>query len=118
MKEIWKDVVGFNRYVVSNQGRIRGQIEGIMQEYLAPAGYKWVKLRGRHCRHERWVHELVAVAFVPIAKEVNFVRHKNGDLLDNCADNLEWVWVTEKRGLMGMVHKWLKWFKGFMKGSG
>lgn len=117
MEGFWKAVEGFDRYIVSDQGRVSGEIGGIVQEYLAPNGYKWVKLRDRRGRHEMWVHELVAAAFVPITRGVNFVHHKNGDLLDNCADNLEWVWVTEKRGFTGMVHKWLKWFKGFIKGS-
>ena len=118
MKEVWEVVEWFGRYSVSDQGRVRGQIEGIMQEYLAPAGYKWVKLRAGSGRHEMWVHVLVARAFVPIIKGADYAHHKNGDLLDNCVDNLEWAQVMEKRGFMGMARKWLKWLKGFVKGSG
>ena len=91
MEEVWKAVRGFKGYAVSNQGRVSGKFGGIMRQYLDPSGYRWVKMEDAEGRHVVWVNELVAVAFVPIADGAGLVRHKNGDALDNRADNLEWV---------------------------
>lgn len=38
-----------------------------------------------------FVHELVAEAWVPNPENMPYIRHKNGNTLDNQADNLEWT---------------------------
>ena len=37
------------------------------------------------------VHELVAATWVPNPQNLHYIRHKNGNTLDNRADNLEWT---------------------------
>ena len=37
-----------------------------------------------------FVHELVASTWVPNPQNLPYIRHKNGNTLDNRADNLEW----------------------------
>lgn len=37
------------------------------------------------------VHELVAATWVPNPQNLPYIRHKNGNTLDNRADNLEWT---------------------------
>lgn len=41
------------------------------------------------------VHELVAETFVPNPANLKYVRHKDGDVRNNCADNLEWSSTPE-----------------------
>lgn len=38
-----------------------------------------------------FVHELVAANWIPNPQNLPYIRHKNGNTLDNRADNLEWT---------------------------
>lgn len=54
-------------------------------------GFACVELEGKGGeRVVKRVHELVAQAFVPNPDNLPEVRHRNGDLADNRACNLEW----------------------------
>lgn len=64
---------------------------------LAPVRGVWVSLAGER----RYVSYLVARAFVPNPEGRPYVIHKNGDVTDNRAENLEWSESKEpekKRG--------------------
>lgn len=110
-EEIWKGVAGHEAaYEVSNQGRVRSldrQIQvsmamksGLRVVYtktrrgklIAPQLVKvtgYVQLRIGKARFR--IHQLVARAFCDGYAEGLVVNHKNGDKLDNRAENLEWV---------------------------
>lgn len=100
MQEIWKDVVGYEgRYKVSNLGnvmsmRYRGH-EGarLMRQTAHHGGYKVVGI-GKETK-SRFVHVLVAKAFVDNPDGKPFVNHIDGDKHNNRADNLEWVTALE-----------------------
>lgn len=63
-------------------------LEQITDEY----GYQTVNLVNNKGEEEtRYVHELVAEAFVPNPNNLPYVRHKDGDIQNNKADNLEWT---------------------------
>lgn len=78
------------RYEVSDLGRVRkagGQVvRGSFDRYAFvrfKVGDRWPK---------RYVHRLVAEAFVPgRSDEREHVNHIDGDKANNSADNLEWV---------------------------
>jgi hypothetical protein len=103
--EIWKPAPEFEEwYSVSNLGRVRrdkstsNSCAGtILKPIPQTAGYGAVQLfRGNKQRYCRLVHRLVAMAFIePDVKWKMTVNHKDGNRLNNRADNLEWCTPLE-----------------------
>lgn len=88
-EEIWKPIEGFDYpYEVSNLGRVRG-IYGIIGGQHNGVAVT-VSLRRGGKSYTVRVHTLVAKAFVPQPEGTNMVRHKDGDVDNVEADNLEW----------------------------
>lgn len=114
MKEVWKDVVGYEGiYQISNLGRVKSLErevniklfnigwskrkipESIRKQTIFKNGYAGVQLHKQQKLHLGLTHRLVAQAFIPNPGKKPEVNHKNGDKLDNCVENLEWVTRTE-----------------------
>lgn len=93
MKEIWKDVKGFEDYEVSTKGNVRNKITSkILKPVLCPNGYSAVCLYKKGTHKNQLVHRLVAFAFIDnFNKQKTEVNHKNGNKTDNTVSNLEWV---------------------------
>ena len=104
-KEVWKDISGFEGYYqVSDKGRVRSLDRKVWSEkrgtsysrkgdVLKPIntdGYHYVILSkfGEYA-HKR-VHRLVAEAFIPNPKKLNYVNHKDENKHNNMLENLEW----------------------------
>lgn len=107
MTEIWKDIIGYSGYQVSNLGRIRTHNKTTLNSYHCERKWKdrimklKVSKKDNCSRVELWsngihktclVHRLVAYAFLgkPENDEMT-VNHKDGNRLNNCVDNLEWL---------------------------
>lgn len=109
---VWKPVVGFeDRYEVSNDGRVRsidmhltgkGGVQRLRKGKARLSrrnnrGYETIGL----CRDNKCVtllvHRLVAQAFISNPYGKPQVNHIDGDLGNNCADNLEWVTDNENK---------------------
>lgn len=96
MKEIWKDVVGYEGlYKVSNLGNVMGLKRGkILSPQERQHGYLAVCLYGRPSKNGRFrqvsVHRIVAEAFVPNPNRFKEVNHKDENKQNNVAENLEW----------------------------
>ena len=99
--EIWKDVVGFEGlYKVSNKGNIYSverigangrKLGGIT---LKPRphrdGYLQVGLHKNCKMKNKWVHRLVAEAFIPNPENHPEVNHRDEVKTNNELSNLEW----------------------------
>lgn len=90
-EEIWKPVMGYEGYYeVSNLGRVRSSIYGILKPQKINSGYLMVGLRCNGKRKRHLVHRLVAQEFCQNSLGLSQVNHKNEDKTDNRAVNLEW----------------------------
>jgi hypothetical protein len=97
---VWTPVpeyVGF--YEVTKTGKLRSlhPKEGpkMVKARVDWGGYLAVVLcKGGNPKTMR-VHRVVALTFVPNPAQKLFVNHLDGDKLNNCVDNLEWVTHSE-----------------------
>lgn len=95
METIWKDIEGFEGlYQVSAYGNViclghdklhkGGEIAPMTDE----KGRQFVRLYKDGKRYPRFVHRLVADAFIPNINNLTCVYHKDGNKRNNNADNL------------------------------
>lgn len=108
--EIWKDIDGYDGYQVSNYGRVRTHNK---ITHTDCHGYrKWKdrvlkpkKSKDNTLRVDLWkdgkhkdflVYRLVAYAFLGKPENDSFtVNHKDGNRLNNCVENLEWLTLAD-----------------------
>lgn len=92
----WKDIVGYEGYYqVNSNGQIRNVNTGkVLIGDVNNIGYKRVTLYSP-IKKRFFVHHLVAKHFCDGYKDGLVVNHKDGNKLNNCAENLEWVTRSE-----------------------
>ena len=96
MKEKWKIMEEFPKYLISNKGRIKtlNTLED-KKVFVKEDGYISTVLTKNGKQYYKYVHRLVAEAFVKNKYNKEQVNHINGIKGDNRAGNLEWVTPSE-----------------------
>ena len=91
---IWKTLKENDKYEISDAGLVRRIDTKQTLSGCITSGYRSVKLTFNNSKQKRfYVHRLVAEHFInnPDPKNKTFVNHKDGNKLNNCIGNLEWV---------------------------
>lgn len=110
MQEQWLPVDGFEGiYEVSNLGRLKScararKTKGNGVAYLPERiripnvkreGYAFFSLYKEAKYKVMYLHRIVAIAFIENPLNLQQVNHIDGDKLNNCASNLEWLSASD-----------------------
>lgn len=108
---LWRWVVGYEgRYLVSDQGQVMSvpfmpdekhakqkQSGMLVKPRDNGRGYLLVQLYKSKKAKAKYVHRLVAEAFIPNPCNKKEVNHLDGNRANNCVSNLEWVTSSENK---------------------
>jgi len=107
LEEEWRKVPGLpDRIEVSNLGRVRSTYfdpPKILSQHIINSGYKTISLKINGKSKTTLVHRMVARAFCDGYADGLDVNHKDGNRLNNRADNLEWV--TRKENIHDCIRR-------------
>lgn len=104
--ETWKKVKGFNNFEVSDKGRVRNIKLGLIKsQRKTKTGYMIVDLKENGNKYTRYVHRLVAEAFIKNAFFYECVNHKDENKENNCVENLEWCDIAYNNTYHGRAKK-------------
>ena len=96
--EEWKDIRGFEeKYQISNYGHVRRKDNLSLLTLTFDkhgSGYQRCNLFNGIKDNCKYVHRLVAEAFLDNSRSKAHVHHKDGNKFNNHVENL--IWVTEK----------------------
>lgn len=96
MQEIFKPVKGYeDKYLISNTGKVKSINFNNTNEckYLKlrnEKGYLYVELYKNSKKNKKYVHKLVAEAFIPNPNNLPQINHKDENKENNNTNNLEW----------------------------
>ena len=88
MQEIWKEIKGLEgAYEISNKGNFRDATTKEKLSTRNSLGYKRIVLKP----FEELIDRNVAIAFIDNPNGYQFIKHIDGDILNNKIGNLKWV---------------------------
>jgi hypothetical protein len=87
-----KKITNYENYNIYDNGDVENVLtHKILQGSISENGYKYYRLSKDNAKHKFYAHRLVAEAFIPNPNGLPVVNHKDGNKLNNCVDNLEWI---------------------------
>ena len=96
-----KPIQGFEDYIIHEDGTVYSHVSNKVLKPLVSCGYLKVMLYKEKVGHQRYLHRLVALHFIPNPDNLPCINHINGIRNDNRLENLEWC--THQHN---MQHAW------------
>lgn len=90
MQEIWKDIINFPNYQISNLGNVYSKKNYKIRKSFVSNGYLCIYLFKNGKRYRKKIHRLVAEAFIPNPNNLPIINHIDGNKMNNIVSNLEW----------------------------
>ena len=94
MEEKWSTIKDFEDYQISTKGRVKSfkqdKINGKIMSFGSSGSYLTVVLRKNNKPYNKYVHRLVAEAFIENPNGLEIVNHKDENPHNNVVENLEW----------------------------
>jgi len=92
----FKTVTNYPNYKIYKDGRIYStRSKKYLVQKLLDSGYYVVKLCNNGSMIDKYIHRLVAYAFIENIDNKEAVNHKDGNNKNNNSENLEWVTISE-----------------------
>lgn len=102
--EVWKDVIDYPNYQISNFGNVKSKErhtkqrnginlrkEKLLKQQIDKKGYHYVRLYNENGWKYFKVHKLVAEAFIENTNNEPTIDHIDRNKDNNCIDNLRWA---------------------------
>lgn len=90
--EIFKVIQEFPEYKISNLGNIKNNKDQVLTiRRKSNSGYFQVRLYANGKYHYRYIHRLLALAFIPNPNNYRTINHIDGNKENNSINNLEWA---------------------------
>lgn len=112
INEVWKDIIDFPNYQISNLGRVKSKEritkigiknvnyrlrkEFMIKIFTNKKGYEQVTIYNLYKKPKTMrVHKLVALSFIPNINNLSQINHIDGNKKNNHYNNLEWCSILE-----------------------
>ena len=93
--ETYKIIEGFENYSVSDHGNVKKNTTGRIIKQHKENGYKRLNIEVNKKHYKKFLHILVAGAFIPNPENKAFVDHVDNCITNNNIKNLRWATRAE-----------------------
>lgn len=88
-------IKGMARYAISRDGKVLDLAKNREVKSFIRNGYLCVRLKDGDKYKNKYIHRLIAEAYIPNPDDKPCINHINGDKMDNNIENLEWCTKKE-----------------------